>query len=571
MKIPCRPLVYWGTVFLFLAGAVAALKPGAVWITDNGNKYMMMRNIAAGNGLQISHPVPALFPTGGFHFIKEKETVHSFYPEFLSAFTVPFYKLFGERGILFFPLCATLLLLFLAWRHWHIPPPLLLLSTPLCFYSLLLWEMTPSVFLVTAALLLVLRERFFAAGALLGISLLMREEAYFVCAALGAALLFSRKWDALLKFSAGFLLPASLVWIYQYTAHGHILGKHGKYYYLNNNGSFSLVTQLKAAYFNYFHHLLRFDGWGNSPWNALCFSILPVIAAGAAPGFRKWHTFKLCAAGLYLGAVAILALGLCFQKNIIYASSLLTGFLTATPVMLGFFLNWRSFLRWRRMRLLTLFALFYILGVPPLMTASDVGLIWGARHFMVLMVLCVFLSYCGFRLMGIRKFRKNVFNAKQLIPASAAVLSIAIQLYGLYALYTVSTGTHTLEERLLARPEKVIVTDIFYLPELMPRLFFEKTLLQVITPKDLKELENYFKSQKELSLSSGAKSDKSFLLLLSPDPQFRRMSDGVLKSLLMRHPLTAPPGRMTAPAKFPDIFAATALTEVPHPAEQKKL
>ena len=114
MKIPCRPLVYWGTVFLFLAGAVAALKPGAVWITDNGNKYMMMRNIAAGNGLQISHPVPALFPTGGFHFIKEKGTVHSFYPEFLSAFTVPFYKLFGERGILFFPLCATLLLLFLA-------------------------------------------------------------------------------------------------------------------------------------------------------------------------------------------------------------------------------------------------------------------------------------------------------------------------------------------------------------------------------------------------------------------------------------------------------------------------
>ena len=39
-----RDLICRITVFLLLAGAVFTLKPGAVWITDNGNKYMMILN-----------------------------------------------------------------------------------------------------------------------------------------------------------------------------------------------------------------------------------------------------------------------------------------------------------------------------------------------------------------------------------------------------------------------------------------------------------------------------------------------------------------------------------------------
>ena len=291
MNTKSRSLIYWGAVFLLLGAAIFSLKPGAVWITDNGNKYMMMRSFAQTGSLNLenSHPLPELFPTGGFHFIKTPQGVRSFYPEYLSIFTSPFYKLFGERATLILPVCATLLLLFLAWHFWHIPPPLLLVSTPLLFYSLLLWEMTPSVCLVTAVLLLVQKKHFPAAGAVLGISLLMREEAYFVCAAMGGAMIVCRRWKECLKFGWGFLIPAGLIWTLQLSLHGHILGAHGKYYYLNNNADFTLLSQGKAAFFNYYHHLFRFDGWENSKLNLLVWSVLLLAGAGAAPGFLQGY------------------------------------------------------------------------------------------------------------------------------------------------------------------------------------------------------------------------------------------------------------------------------------------
>lgn len=503
----------------------------------------MMRNFANGSGLRISHPEEKLFPTGGFHFIRTSEGVFSFYPEYLSLITAPFYKISGERGTLFFPLCATLLLLFMAWRYWHVPPLLLLLTTPLFFYSLLLWEMTASICMVTAALLLVQKKYCFSAGAVLGCSLLMREEAYFVCAALGAALLLSGRWKEMLRLGAGFLIPALGIWLYQWCVHGHFLGNHGKYYYLNNNAGFSIFTQLKTAFFNYYHHLLRFDGWGSSKLGYLVWFVLFPVIAGAAPGFKKWRALKYAACAVYLTAATLLSAGIWFQKNTIYSASMLTGILTATPVILGFLVSWHGFLRCRKFRTEALFILVYLLCVPPLMTASDIGLVWGARHFLVLLPLLVYLSFQGFRFLGVPRFRLEKISRFHLIPLWAAALSIFIQSFGLFALYRVSGDSYAIEQKILSSPEKVIVTDVFYIPEQMPRLFFEKKVLQVITKEDLEHLGNALRSGKH----------KGFLLLLSP--RFRRMNDAVLKELLTRFPLTAAPAKLTGKGGFPDLFA----------------
>ena len=70
MSVSCRTVLYCSTAVFLLLGALFCLKPGAVWITDNGNKYIMMRHFAQGGGKIIPHAVPELFPTGGFHFIK---------------------------------------------------------------------------------------------------------------------------------------------------------------------------------------------------------------------------------------------------------------------------------------------------------------------------------------------------------------------------------------------------------------------------------------------------------------------------------------------------------------------
>jgi hypothetical protein len=149
--------------------------------------------------------------------------------------------------------------------------------------------------------------------------------------------------------------------------------------------------------------------------------------------------------------------------------------------------------------------------------------------------------------MGIPRIRKGSFRWRQLLPAGAVVLSAAIQLYGFAALRQVSGECRSIEHAILSRPEKVIVTDVFYLPEQMPRLFFEKTVLQVITHEDLVLLEKFW----------GKGSRREFLLILSP--QFRRMNDDVLKKLLAVFPLTAPPERVTAKGGFPDLFIGRSL------------
>ena len=130
-----------------------------------------------------------------------------------------------------------------------------------------------------------------------------------------------------------------------------------------------------------------------------------------------------------------------------------------------------------------------------------------------------------------------------MITSAALLLSVFIQLFGVFALHRVSGESFRIEQKLLAAPEKIIVTDLFYLPEQMPRLFFEKTILQVISAGDLEILSKWLQKQNEVN----------FIIILSP--QFRRMNDAVLKSLLERYPLTAPPEKMTGKGGFPDFFA----------------
>ncbi len=553
MKIERRLVHSCSAAFFLLLGFAFFLPPGAVWITDNGNKYIQMRNFAAGKSELIRHPCPELFPAGGFHFFRRAGGAVSFYPGYLSAATAPFYRLFGERGVLFWPILATLASLFLAGHFLRLSPPGLLLATPLVFYSLLLWEMTPSVCLVLAGFILGLRGGFFSCGVLWGLSLLMREEAYFCAAAFGAALLVCGKWRELLRFSGGFLLPALPLWLLQAALYGHIFGLHGKFYYLNNNAGFSLFTQARAAAFNAFHHLFRFDGWGRSSWGSLAaWSALLPLAAGAAPGFRRWLTYKYAAMIVYLVCTVFLTAGLWFQAVPVYTAAGAVGLFSTTPLAAGFLINWRAFLKTSRFRVWTWALIFYILGVPLLMTASDVGLVWGARHFLVIVPPLCYLSFIGFRRLGAPPLPlPSGLKLHKLLPPAAVGAGVFLQCYGLYALNRVAEDSAVIEEALLRAPGKTVVTDVFYLPEQTPRLFFGKTVLQVLSPNDLEVLKKFLAKQGE----------KEFTLVLSP--RFRRLPDPVLRELITAFPLTAPPVRLTGKGGFPDLFAAQCRSASP--------
>ena len=240
-----RATVLWCVAIVLLAALPALLLPaGAGWITDNGNKYIIMRSLAEHGSTAIAAPAAELdpegkfFPDGGFHFRRFDGAMRSIYPEYFPALSLPFYRLFGERGVLVLPALGAMAaaLLFGAWRRRMAAGLILLAGTPLLFYGGTFWEMAPSVLFALTAVMLAVRRKLFLAGLVLGAGLILREEMYFLAAALGAGVLFAepRRWRGVFRFAIGFLVAALPLLFWQYHCYGHVLGLHGALYYSHN-------------------------------------------------------------------------------------------------------------------------------------------------------------------------------------------------------------------------------------------------------------------------------------------------------------------------------------------------
>ncbi len=507
---------------VLLTAVSRLLPPFAVWITDNGNKYIVMRNIAETGTAAIRHPAPEFFPTGGFHFVRHRNGYRSFYSEYYPRFAAWWWRIFGERGpgwlsIMGTAVTAGLLAMVLRRKH-PLLPFLLVVATPMFFFSFLLWEMTWSVCAAFAAWLLLERKHPAAAGVLLGASLLLREEAYCFALVLLAATAWRKDLRTAGKFVVGMTLAAIPIWIWQYCEFGHILGLHGGNYYANNRvpAEFSLVRELYGVLWNYYHHLLRFDAFGKAWLNLLC--ILPVCAAVAIGGFtaRKFDRLRAITGAAATAGWLVLVCGFLTRGtgNEAFSAALLTGAVGTNPLFLPFYLNWRRawLSRSRTIRDAAVTVCVYLPIVPPLLTRSDLGLIYGARHFLCIMPLLLLLS---------AHFARRKFFPRRIVPLTAGVLAIALQWSAFTALVNVSQESAELEKLINALPEKTVVTDVFFLPEQTPHLFFSKTILQ-LDSRNAAKLATYLKAH-----DAGG-----FILILSADPRFRRISNAELAGFL---------------------------------------
>lgn len=500
------------------------LPPFTVWITDNGNKYIVMRNYAETGEAAIRHPAPEFFPTGGFHFVRHRNGYRSFYSEYYPRFAAWWWRIFGERGpgwlsILGTAVAAGLLAMVLRRKH-PLLPLLLIVATPMFFFSFLLWEMTWSVCAAFAAWLLLERKHPAAAGVLLGASLLLREEAYCFALALLAATAWRKDFRTAGKFAFGLALAAIPIWIWQYREFGHILGLHGGTYYTNNRvpAEFSFLRELYGVLWNYYHHLLRFDAFGSEWLNKLC--LLPVCAAVAVGGFtaRRFDRLRAIIGAAAAAGWLLLVWGFLARDtgHEAFSAALLTGAIGTNPLFLPFYLNWRRawLSRSRTIRGAAVTVCVYLLIVPPLLTRSDIGLIYGARHFLCIMPLMLFLSAHFAR----RKFFPERWR---IVPLTSGVLAIVLQCGAFTALVNVSRESAELEKLMNALPEKTVVTDVFFLPEQTPHLFFTKTILQ-IDGRNTAKLAEYLKADRT----------DGFILILSADPRFRRISNAGLANFL---------------------------------------
>ena len=538
---------HFALILVFIAGSLLIagllLPPLPVFITDNGNKYIIMRDFAETGTLFIDHIEPALFPRGGFHFQTLADgAVYSFHSWVLPAISALFYRIAGENGALLPVWLSGLAILLLLGndRKSRLTAWGLLLTTPVWLYSQMLWEMVPSALAVLAASILLKKRHFFGAGLILGLGIWFREELYILSAVIVVLMLISRRWHDVRLLTAGGITGVLPLWLCNFFIYGHILGLHGATYALNNRTEFALLSEIQGLFFNFYQHLLRFETLAPGP--SLALSIIGT-AALFLPGFFKNRILKIAGLTVFT-LIDLIFIGYLFQDGCdpaadtrLFLCGVTMSLFFTLPPAAGFFLNLRQLWndRNQHIRFMTRSVTIFIFAVPPLLTRFDIGLTFGARHYICIMPLLMLLSFRGFARMQIP------VRIKQFFIIVLCTGGIILQCWGFTTLYRSSHCSAALEEQLAASPETTVVTDVFFLPEQSPRIFFDKSCLELTNEKQLKILLDHLKQNKI----------DNFILILAQDNNFRRMSNEVLGKLLMFYPPVRQPETILAAPGMP--------------------
>ena len=533
---------------IFISGKLLPELP--LFITDNGNKYMVMRNFAEHGSLAMAHELPLLFPKGGFHFQSlGNGEIHSFHSVVLPVMSAPFYLIFGKYGALLPVWLAGLgivLLMINGDKRVRFALWGLLLTTPFWLYSVMLWEMIPSMLAALGGFMLLKRQKFLLSGIVFALGIWMREELYILGFIVGVHLLCQRRWRDSLQLAAGAVAAIVPLWLINYALYGHILGLHGATYAMNNRtGGFSLTDELSGIVFNYYQHLLRFETLPAAV--SLTISIVGA-AALIVPGFFKNAKLKLAGVAVFALIDAIFIWNLFKSPSPLFSCGVTMSLLFSLPLAAGYFINLRQLLtdRNHHYRQMAQITAIYIITVPPLLTRFDIGLTFGARHYMCIMPLLMLLSFRGFAKMqcGIK--------SKQLFLIVLTVMGIALQFYGFKTLYLSSHASDRFEKAIQSHPAKVVISDVFFLPEQTPEIYFDKLCLEVISPEQATAaLDHLEKNQ-----------ITEFILILGQNNNFRRMDNAVLKILLEKYPLCAAPAALDAAPGMP-LFIAHCRKAIP--------
>lgn len=515
---------------LALAAAVFAALAGwsgadGFWITDGGNKFMVLKHFLR-TGTWFFEPAE-FFPDGVFHFQRYAGRMYSIFPEYFPILAAPFYAVFGKFGLLLPSLAGALWALWSLGKLWlcnGMPArllwalPILPLVTPLGFYGVEFWEMTLAAAIALNALYCLQTGRPAGAGCLLGAGLILREEFYLIAPAmLGALAWVRRDWRGPLRAALPVAGTALALWTYQYIQFGHPLGLHGARYYTHNADAIAPEAWW-MRFENYYLYLLRYQAGSRDFRGYYALLYAPFVLAAVAGGFRHrpaWMDRTAvwgCAA-----ASAVLTVLLWSNRDGAVHTVLLVGLLPSLPLAAGFFLNWRTLLGNRRWRLTALSILGFIILLPPVLTRTDFGIIWGARHFLWLAPLATVLG--AWRL---RKFR---------IPLAVLALAAAGQQgYGLWLQRNVKCEAAELTGLLRCATPRggMIMTDAFFLPELTPELFFEREIRFVRNDAAF------------LAALKAERGDRPITLVLGTGP-WRRIGNDALRTALPKLRFSAPP------------------------------
>ena len=563
MKKPCRydVMLPLAALAVIMTGVAWLLPHDRFWITDGGNKFILLQNILLHGSTAISYPAADIdpegqfFPDGGFHFRRVGDQFQSFYPPYYPWLCAVAVKYAGTAAVFLLSLVSGLACVWLTLRiaktmRLALPAPLLAaaagLGTPFLFYSLVFWEHMFSIVFAAAAMWLVVKARFYsddkppvplllyyaAGGLLLAVSSLFREESYILLGAVGLALLCLRTpFRALATFGISWVLPLVPLWMYQYSTYGHILGSHARGYQAlaDKIHAPGMMDRIVLKMSNFYVFLFKFQAGAPPPEIYATILVLPAILLVAASLLLPDRKYKRVLTAILLAGCALSALlleiKLLRNPDPIINTLFTQGLLTAVPLLLVPIAGARGL--WREhpaCRFILLTWLFFGLTVCLFLNQGELGLIWGPRHFLVLMPLLV--PAAVYLLMRWYAARGRGWSEKVLFFSAAALFltSMATQFHGVSTLYYKKKASAAIVATLKSMPEPVVVSDVFWLGEDCGAIFFEKKFMQVDSDKELEALLKRLEQKKV----------GSFILVLSANPMYRSLSNPAIGRLLSR-------------------------------------
>ena len=495
---------------------------GGYWITDGGNKAMVMENFLLHGSIAMRNPAAALdpqdrfFPDAVFHFQRTGEGIHSVFPPYFPVLTAPFFRAFGPFGMYLPPLAGAVCALALTaglLKSWRLRTPWLVaaacFATPLVFYAVEFWEMTLGVAAVAAMFFLLDRKADSAAGLALALGLWFRPEMFFFAAAAGAVLA-AGGFRRAVRFGAGFLAGAAVYGSAQYGLFGTVLGIHGTTY----------AHTARRFFWNYCYY------WFSCAPAELILGAA-ALALGAGPRFRSLMRGKLALAAAAAAWSVFRLAKMAADPEPVTGTIFSVGLFTSTPFVYWIAANWRPL--WNvpasGIRTAVRIAVLYTLVLPPLLTSGDLGIIWGARHWLFLMPLFVLLAWFAAR-----------SRASRAAVCALFLLAAGFQLHGLRLQRVMRANSLALTDFLRENTDDVIVSDVFFLPMQTPGLFRERRWLFVKDGRELLDAVELLRQKRQ-----------PFALVRSTRPEYRRYGNDAVRALLGLVRVTEPPRRSGSP------------------------
>ena len=491
-------------IALALVAFRALLPTGVFWISDAGNKFIEVQNFIAGKYRHIAvaymganiDPAFRWFPTGGEHFRRLGSGFFSIVPFQFPLINAPLYDAFGAGGLTIIPLAAGIGILLLvpplirridARLNASLATFLVAFATPIAFYSLDFWEHTAATFFATLAVLVLLRNasprdaprgqelslpigsgQAFLAGIAMGLSIAMREEGYIFLVAVIGGVLGPRRIRPVAAFFGGTATVITPLLAAQHQIYGSVLGLH----LLAHTAPETLAARLMRIAHNYAYFLFQMH---ERPGVAALLALPTVVAIIIGSSRRATSAARLAGVASILVASVIALIAVGGDRDPIVNTIWTQGLLLFVPLLSFFLVSWRRLCaRSDAAGLLSRVVVIYTVAMPLVLRANWTGIVWGPRYFLTVLPLATILS-----LLAAKELHDSAGRARRLavlLTAATMAVSIAFEIHGLSLLHRKLVATAELA-RLLRREPAVLVTDVFWLPEEMAQLFFEKTVL----------------------------------------------------------------------------------------------